>query len=67
MDWEIEARVQELVDEAVENVFITIQEERGIQSGDCDPITEYYIKRKSEELAKLITHAVWTQQGGMEQ
>lgn len=62
MDWEIEARALKLVDDAVENVFLAMQKERGIQSGDCDPITEYYIKRKSEELAKLIAHAVWTQQ-----
>ena len=61
MDWNIDARAQELVDEAVENVFIKMQSEYGIESGDCDPITEYYINRKSEELAKLIAHAVWAQ------
>lgn len=51
-------RIREMLDDKVNEIFLAIQIEEGIESGDVSFELEYDINRLEEKLAAVIARAI---------
>lgn len=51
-------RIREMLDDKINEIFLTIQTEEGIESGDVSFELEYDINRLEEKLATVIARAI---------
>lgn len=51
-------RIREMLDDKINEIFLTIQTEKGIESGDVSFELEYDINRLEEKLAAVIARAI---------
>ena len=59
----MEDRIIEMLDESINDIFLKLQEEEGIEDGGVGFDTEYDIANLTEKLAKVIARAVTEQKG----
>lgn len=59
---DIRGEVEGLLNEAIDNIFFTIQEAKGIKNGDVRPEHQLELMSKEEELANLISEILITQE-----
>lgn len=51
-------RIREMLDDKINEIFLAIQTEEGIESGDVSFELEYDINRLEEKLAAVIARAI---------
>jgi len=54
-------RIREMLDDKINEIFLAIQTEEGIESGDVSFELEYDINRLEEKLAAVIARAITEQ------
>ena len=54
--------IREMLTEAIDNIFITEQQKRGIMSGDVSPLMSLSLDEKTEQLAEIIEQILTEQQ-----
>lgn len=50
----MDERIYQMVDEAINGIFCTLQDEMNIKSGDAEPWDVFVLHKKQEELAEQI-------------
>ena len=56
-------RINEMLEEKINDIFLEIQEEEGIESGDIAPIDSYVLDNLTMELAEKIANVINYQKG----
>ncbi len=54
----MEDRIREMLDDSINDIFLRLQAENGIEDGGVGFDTEYDIDRLTEKLSKVIADAV---------
>lgn len=56
-------KIFEMLEEKINDIFLEIQEEEGIESGDIMPLDSYVLENLTMELAETIASVIEFQKG----
>lgn len=58
MEETLRTEIERKVEDAITNVFLMIQKDQGIRTGDCPPLLAYDLEKKTDALIDTVSDII---------